>query len=421
MSFDRTAISPLALKRGALRWYMSGQFFWFIGAGLQFLLIQTLATLVLDLPPSTLGFVQACFLLPSVLLILPAGVAAERNDIRLLLLRLQLGAALPSFALALLVLNGVMDASGLVVYAILAGSLNAFLMPVRDSLMSHLVPPSLVQRSVNLVTGLQFAGNMIGMSLLVLTQWVPIGAIIFLHTLVMLSTAWTSYRLPPSAAPVFLDENLIVKRRSQMMDGLRFAVRDKKIAPVVVMMAGVSFFYWGTFFTFFPLLVRDYYESGVRELAFISILFWAGMMVASWTLRRLGLVRPVGKLVAGSCFVGLLVLFLLSLPNAPLWVWVLSFVWGCAVGVFMASTRTIVQLAAPQNYVGRLLSIYQLSFMAGFPLGTLAFGLLAESASNLHHTPFAPLVGMTIVLAFVCFFSRLTFIHLDDEGKIYEQ
>jgi hypothetical protein len=56
--------------------------------------------------------------------------------------------------------------------------------------------------------------------------------------------------------------------------------------------------------------------------------------------------------------------------------------------------------------------------MGGAPLGALLFGFLAEHAQNLHHTPFAPLIGMTIVLSFTCFFSDILKIELDTQGKI---
>ena len=413
-------ISDIKPNNSAFRWYMSGQFIWFAGMGIQFVAFQAVGALTLNLTASELGLAQACILLPALVFMLPAGVAAERNDVRLLLMKIQLAAALPPLALALMVINGSIDFPGLIIFALLSGTLGAFAMPVRDMLISYLVVPSQIQRAVNVATGLQFAGNMIGMALVGFAEIISIGYIIMLHSVCLLFAAWCSYKLPSdiAPAPVFLDDNLITKRRTQIIEGVRFAMSDKKIAPVLIMMLAMSVFYMGTYFVFFPLLVRDYYNGGSADMAIINGLFWAGMMVASFTLTRLGLVQALGKLMVGAAITGLIVLFLLSIPGPYLWLWSLCFIWGCGGGIFMASSRTIIQLQAPDSYRGRILSIYQLSFMGGAPIGALLFGLLADYAPNLHHTPFVPLIGMTIVLAFACFFSALLSIELNENGEI---
>ncbi len=415
-------LSDIKPKNSTFHWYMSGQLLWFIGMGIQFVALQAVGTLILNLPPTQLGIVQACILLPSLVFILPAGVAAERNDVRLLLIKLQLAAAIPPLALAMLVLGGKIDFVGLILYALMAGTLNAMTMPARDTLISHIVVPSRVQYAVNLATGLQFAGNMLGMVAIGLVKVLDIGYVIILGTSSLLLTAFTTYRLSADVAPapVFLDDNLIAKRRTQMLDGLRYALKDKKIAPILALTLAMSVFYMGTFFVFFPLLVRDYYNGDATNIALINGCFWAGMMLSSLTLAKIGHVRSLGKLLVGALLSGMLVLFLLSIPMPYIGLFSLCVIWGCGGGVFMTSSRTIIQTRTPDSHRGRALSIYHLAFLGGAPFGTLLFGVLADKAPNLHHTPFAPLVGMTIVLTFVCFFSQILSIKLNEKGTINE-
>ena len=45
------------------------------------------------------------------------------------------------------------------------------------------------------------------------------------------------------------------------------------------------------------------------------------------------------------------------------------FSWGLASGISIAMSRSIVQDAAPKEKLARVLSIYQLGFMAGAPIG----------------------------------------------------
>lgn len=408
----------------AYSWYMGGQFAWFVGMGIQLIAFQSVGTLLLGFSPSELGIAQSCILFPALIFMLPAGVAAERNDARLLLLLLQLAAAFPPLALALVVINGSIDFTGLIIYALLSGTLGAFTMPVRDSLISHIVTPSEVQRAVTLATSLQFAGNMVGVAIVGLSGFINLGWVIILQSIMLLFSSFASFRLPknmsPNQVPAHLEDNLMERRREQILNGLLYAFNDKKIAPVLVMMFTISVFYMGTFFVFFPLLVREYYEGGTSDLAIINGLFWAGMMFSSMVLMKLGHIKHLGKLIVGATLTGMLVLFLLSLPGPYLWVFILCFIWGCGGGVFISTSRTIIQARAPDNYRGRLLSVYQLSFMGGMPIGALLFGFLVDLTPNLHHAPFVPLIGTTIVLCFTCFFSEILSIKLNSDGKIYD-
>lgn len=403
-------------------WYMGGQFVWFIGMGIQFVAFQAVGTLFLELSPSQLGLAQSCILLPALLFMLPAGVVAEHNDVRLLIIRLQIATMFPPFALALLVLSGKIDFTGLIIYGLLVGTLGAFIMPVRDSLISHIVIPSEIQRAVTFATSLQFAGNMVGMAAVGFSEFINLGWVIMCQSVALFFSAFASFRLPKNImpAPVFLDDRIMARRGAQILDGLRYAFADKKIAPVLMLMLAMSVFYMGTFFVFFPLLVREYYNGAASDIAIINGLFWLGMMFSSIVLVRLGNIKSLGKLMVGAAITGMVVLFLLSIPGPYLWLFILCFIWGCGGGVFMSVSRVIIQTRAPDNYRGRLLSIYQLSFMGGAPIGALLFGLLADFAPNLHHTPFAPLIGMTIVLCFICLFSEILSIKLSPDGKIYD-
>ena len=56
------------------------------------------------------------------------------------------------------------------------------------------------------------------------------------------------------------------------------------------------------------------------------------------------------------------------------------FVWGLAAGISIMMSRTIVQAAAPPHLLARVLSIYQLGFMGGAPLGAALMGVVADAA-----------------------------------------
>jgi hypothetical protein len=52
--------------------------------------------------------------------------------------------------------------------------------------------------------------------------------------------------------------------------------------------------------------------------------------------------------------------------------------WGLCGAVFINSTRTLYQGAAPMQQRAGVLSVYQLGFLGGVPLGALAAGFVAS-------------------------------------------
>ena len=94
----------------------------------------------------------------------------------------------------------------------------------------------------------------------------------------------------------------------------------------------------------------------------------------------------------------MLILVLLWTP--PHWVFLMVvFVWGIAAGISIAMSRSIVQDAAPKEKLARALSIYQLGFMAGMPIGAAIMGFLADLyPTEPQRIAFVPALGMGILI-----------------------
>ena len=76
------------------------------------------------------------------------------------------------------------------------------------------------------------------------------------------------------------------------------------------------------------------------------------------------------------------------------------FIWGLAGGVSIAMSRSIVQSAAPKGQLARVLSIYQLGFMAGAPIGAFIMGI-AVDVFGPHKIAFVPALGMGIIVVWM--------------------
>ncbi|RPJ73110.1 MAG: MFS transporter, partial [Acidobacteria bacterium] len=116
----------------------------------------------------------------------------------------------------------------------------------------------------------------------------------------------------------------------------------------------------------------------------------AGAVVVAW----LGRFRAMGAWALGVqvVFGALIVLFAIS--RLPLLSNLLLFAGGAALIVVFSLMISLVQLIAPNEMRGRVMSIYMVAFRGGMPLGSLASGYLA----NLTSAPTALIVNGILLI-----------------------
>jgi MFS family permease len=101
----------------------------------------------------------------------------------------------------------------------------------------------------------------------------------------------------------------------------------------------------------------------------MNLAFWTGSISASFGVARLGNIRHRGRLVVLALLIGGGALMLFAVPT-PLWLfYTLVFAWGTGAGLMISMARTIVQENAPPAHLARVMSVYQLGFTGGMPIG----------------------------------------------------
>ena len=91
--------------------------------------------------------------------------------------------------------------------------------------------------------------------------------------------------------------------------------------------------------------------------------------------------------------------------SIPHWAFLaIVFIWGLAAGISIAMSRSIVQDAAPKKKLARVLSIYQLGFMAGAPFGAALMGALVDIFGP-QKIAIVPAGGMTLIILWMVFFT----------------
>lgn len=423
-----TAESLLARKtrRGVsaeLPAYLSVQSTWFIAFGLQMVLFPYLITNRLGLGGTELGLANLALSGPSVIFLLLGGVVAERASGKPLLMVLHLLAATPSFLLAFVIASDrfTLQFWHMIAYGVALGTVGAFMMPARDSILNEVVERRgrvgskvTLQQGVAFATLAQFAAQITGLIVggyadkaTTMPSWLggfgigPVaswklltiqGAIVALGAVLALLLA--------KGRKVETGRTGIGAAFGDIGEGFKVVAGDPKLWAMTILMFAVGIFVIGAFLVVLPIINRDVYGlsgDGIRDM---FVTFWLGAFVSSVALSLFTHIKRQGRLLLSAQLIGSLAI-LPMMTRIPHWGFLLIvFVWGLSAGVSIAMSRSIVQDAAPKDQLARVLSIYQLGFMAGAPFGAAIMGWLVD-AFGPYKIALVPALGMSIMIFWV--------------------
>jgi len=348
---------------------------------MQSVLFSWLVVVVLHAPAEQVSVAQTSAMLPTLLLILIGGLAADRLDPRSVLVRLQALAAVPVLVLAAFVAGGSFGLMHLVLFGISIGTISAFTMPARDALLSRVAGDNLMH-AVTMLTAVQFGAQAFGSLIAGAAGRVGGTAMLCLQAAVLLSGSLALSRLPPSEPNPHA-----ARSRSPLHDiaaGLREVARTPKLRAPIALVLAVGSFFVGPFMVLFPLLVRDVYQGGVGDLSLVLMMFPLGTIAGSVSLRTIGGIRRKGLAALLALIFGALNLAAVGIGLPFSGMVAATFLWGLGGSVFINCSRTLYQEAAPPAHRGRVLSVYQLGFMGGAPLGALLAGQIGQHIGSLH-------------------------------------
>lgn len=356
--------------------YLTAISAWYGAFGMQSVVFAWLVTMVLREPAERVGIAQMTLLLPGMLLILIAGVLADRIGLRRQAAWSQLFAGLMPLLLAVAVYMQALSFSVMIIFALLMGCASAFLTPARDGLLNHVAGED-VQRTVMQASLCQFGFQILGYSLAGFADTLGAEYILAAQSLVLLLGVWAYMQLREVAKPSGADDNAESVFTS-LRDGARTVISNPLMRTVVLQNVAMGCFFMGAFIVGFPLVMREVFAGSSGDLAVLNALNSLGLVVSIVALLRVGFVARAGRALVSAQALGSVVLLSTGLvDNLPLFMF-LVFLWGVCGGIAMPMSRTLMQQLAPPDQRARVMSFYAFSFMGAGPLGTLFCGYLAD-------------------------------------------
>jgi len=387
---------------------------YFFAFGMQFVLFPSLVTFFLGATAAGVGLAQSALSAPMFCFLLFGGLLAERAKAGPTLAQLNLIFALASIGLCLIIVLGWLTYTVLVAYAVLVGCCAAFMMPVRDAALNGVVmreaargrPTSIATAAATTTAvqiGAQIAGILVGRA-----AGSDPAPYLALQVIALLMAAAISLFL--KAPKPTGHERTISAALRDMKDGLAYAFSNPIMSPMLISAGYVGVFVVGSFQVLFPLIVRDAYggdaDTQAARLGALFACFWGASFVSALILSRAKPLGKPGRAMILSHVASAAALATFAADKPFLWFMTITVLWGFAAGVAISMSRTIVQGAAGERYLGRVLAVYSMGFMGGAPLGSAIVGF-AASEMGARTAALIPAAGLALAAVALAVFTPL--------------
>ncbi|RJX19685.1 MAG: MFS transporter [Ammonifex sp.] len=392
MAVEKGVFAPIAaLYHRDYRLYWTGQLISVTGTWMQQV---GLAWLVLELTHSALllGVVGAANFGPILLFSLLGGTLADRVSKRRLIIFTQAGMMATALALGLLVLTGLVQYWQVVVCAFVLGTLNALDAPARQSFIIDLAGRDHLMNAIALHSSLFNGARVVGPAIagVVIACWgieacFLINAASFVAVLVQL----LRIRAEGITKRTETEKSFWAETRA----AFSYIRGNPTIFFPLLLLAQISLFAIN-FSVLVPAFARLTLGRGAQDFGFLLSAQGLGAMLGGLTLawlsnsgprRRfiiMGIIGLCGAQILLGCWPGY---------HRALW---LLFIAGWGMVAFGGTVNTTVQLAASDEFRGRVMSLFVLFFMGTSPFGNFLSGVLADSFS----IPVAFAVGSSVAI-----------------------
>jgi MFS family permease len=360
------------------RLFWTGQTVSLIGTWTQQVAIGWLA-LELSNDPFLVGLVSAAGTLPILLLSLPAGVLADRTE-KLKVVRIaQTLMLVEASTLWWFTWTHHLTIHWLLTLALFGGTLAAFEIPARQSLIIDLVVKEDLLDALALNSGGFNLARILGPSVgaLVIAQFgiawcFGFNALSYLAVLVSLAMI----RLP-AVAPSGPHPHSPLEG---MMQALRYVWHDREMRVLMQFVAIYSLL-GIPILTLLPVIARDTLHLDVGGYGALMMCFGAGALLGALALAAVGQQLPRGamRLVSSLAFGLFIVMFALS--RSPVFSGAMLFLIGVCALLNNTLMNGLLQERVANDMRGRILAIYAMVYLGMTPVGSVLAGWIARQSS----------------------------------------
>lgn len=341
--------------------------------------IQSVAQswLVFELTKSAflLGVVGFLGAIPIFFLSLFGGVLADRVNKRNILITTQFAFMFLAFLLAVLTHLKLITPSQIMFIALLNGVVMAFDAPSRQAVVVELVGREHLSNAIALNSVAFNSSRIIGPALAgILVSIVGMSGCFYINGVSFLAVIIALFLIK-------INDRKTVSNNTPLRDlkeGLVF-IRNHRLILILMTMVGSVSLFGISYIILMPVFASDILKMDVKGLGVLMSSAGFGALCGALILARLGDFRRKGRFIMFSSFVFSVSLILFSFSRHYLLsMAALIFVGGSSVAA-VALVNTVLQTRIADNFRGRVMSVFMLTFAGLMPFGNLIAGLLAQA------------------------------------------
>jgi MFS family permease len=330
-----------------------------------------------------LGLAAAAAGVPTILLAMKGGEAADRYDKRKILIWTQVVQIFLALILGFLVYTGRIQIWHVIVLALCLGICIAFEMPAINALVPEIVPKDQIATAIALDRSVFHGSRLVGPSVAGLfVGWWGAASAFFCNAVTFFALIIALASLPPRPIGTAEEEE---QRKTGFKEGLVYVRNDRTILCMIALIASSTIFVFPFLSAMLPLYVRNVLHLGPEPMGYLMAVSGSGSLLGA--LGLLSVPRHLRfRFMTGAVIVVALALCSMGRSNGFVFTAISMGVLAIGLSANFGLAATIVQERAPGPLRGRISAIFGLSFFGLTPVGSLL-------------TPaFADFVGLRIAL-----------------------
>lgn len=347
--------------------------------------------------PGLVGLVLAAGTAPRLLVLLLGGAVADARSPKRIIIGTDAGRALVLAVAAAVLLLGNMNAWGLVVVAVVVGTLDGFFLPAVAALPVRIAPPHLMGRVSALRTitqrvGMLGGGPLAGWLIHVFGPSAAFAgaAVLFALSVGSLALVTVPPTVPTSADPITEESRpapgrpprrwsrVMAKTWADTGSGFQIVRRSPLLAGLLLLIGGMNVGFAGPFTAGVPLLAAAH-GWGARGAGLLVGAFGVGAAVSGLGLLLTKRVPRAGWVQLAAVLVMGLALGLVGAAGSLLVAFAAAVVLGLASGVFGTVVYALLLQTTPAAQVGRVMALLSLTLEGSAALSFLVTGVLATT------------------------------------------
>jgi len=367
------SIAPARLGR-SFRWLLASSWVSNIGDGIGLAAGPLLVASQTD-EPLLVALAALLQRLPWLLFGLHAGVIADRLDRRLIVVVVDTLRASVLVALSVMIATETINVGVVLASMFIIGAAETFADTTTQTLLPMVVQPADLglgnsRLILGFITANQLAGPPIGAALFALgMRWpfVTHGILVGFGALLVSRIATSKPEVPTTRPPA----------RNQIADGLRWlwGHPPMRTLTLTIVTFNVTF---GAAWSVLVLYATEHLNMGEIGFGLLTTASAVGGILGSWSYTWVEQRISLANIMRGGLIIETLTHLSLAVTRAPTVAMVVFFVFGIHTSVWATTSIAVRQRAVPNEFQGRVSSVYMIGVQGGLVVGAAVGGGIAH-------------------------------------------